>query len=841
MTAYVQRSFAGGELAPSFYANTNLGKYQTGLRTLRNFMIQRGGGVTNRPGTLFRKEVKDSTVQARLIEFCFSATETYLMEFGNLYIRFYQLGVPVAPTANGGAVAWSALSFPPGTLATYLGNTYYAYVTTGTTNPAATPAEWYLLPNPAIFEIPTPYTTAELPDLQFAQSENVMTFVHPAHVPYELTRQLPPYINNSTAWTMLAVSFVPVTATPVSLAIGAGGVAGPTTYWAVTALQGDPKEESLAVIASAINKVPTAAAPVSLTFSLPGAVAPFLANIYRSTDGATYGYVGSSSDGGSFSDVGTIPDFLHSFPTGRSVFNGTDKYPAAVTYYQQRRLFGRSNLLPETVWASRTAQPRNFGVTFPLLDDDAVTFKMMGKKVNPVKHLLDLGRLIVLTEREEKLVEGDDAGILRPDAVNPRKISSNGCNKLRPIELDDSALYVQARGTKVRDLQPVKADSYFGSYQGTDLTIYAQHLFDGYTLVDWDFAQNPHSVVWAARSDGVLLGLTYLRDQEVWGWHRHDTDGAVENVCVVTEGANDTVYLIVKRTINGVIKRYIESMSLRYVTDQATMNFMDCALVSNGWNTTATTVILSGGTNYDDTENLTLGASAGIWSASDVGNALILQQLDANGVEVSRVRATISAWLGNPANVQAHVDKIVPVALRNTAKTTWAMVRKVVTGLSHLEGKTVSVMGDGYVVASPNNADYPVLTVTGGQITMPAPYAIVTVGLPFISDFQPLDLDTPGPSTIKDKKVIVTRVGLYLEASRGVWIGQPDGPTAALPLNRLQEVKMRDAESYSTTVTPITDLVVVAIESDWGSGRFLVRQVDPLPITILSATPMGLY
>lgn len=827
MSSVAQRNFSSGELAPSYYANTSLQRYQTGLRTLRNFIINRGGGVTNRAGTEYIGNTRDQTLLERLVEFSYSDVETYLLEFGNNTIRFYQMGVQLAPI---GAVAWSAVSWPAGTIVTYLGVTYWAKIVTGTTTPVSTPAEWYSLGLGLIMEIPSPYPAGSLlMDLQFSQSKNVMTIVHPSYPVYELSRV------GVSAWTMLPVSFLPVSATPGGLGISSGGSAGPLTYWAVTAIQNGDFEESVPILASAINRVPSSGFPVLITWAAGGSN-DFQYNIYRSTDGSTYGFVASSKTL-SYSDVGAIPDYLHSYPTGRAVFDAVNKYPSAVTHYQQRRVFARSNNEPETVWGSRTAQPKNFGVTFPILDDDAVTFTMVGKRAQPVKHLLDLGILIVLTDREEKKVDGDDAGILRPDAINPRKLSANGSNKLRPIELDDTAIYVQSRGTIVRDLKLVSADN----YRGTDLTVFAQHLFDGFTLVDWDFAKNPHSIIWVARSDGVLLGLTYMRDQNVWGWHRHDTDGFVENVCVVGEGSVDTVYLIVRRVINGVTKRYIERMSQRYVSDQALMNFTDCSTLNNNWNTTATALTISG-TTYSDTERVTVSSSGtNLGAPLAVGDVVIFRILNSSGVETDRVRITLSDTLGSPNFVHGFPDKIVPVGLQNVATTQYALSKKIVTGLSYLEGKAVSVLADGYVLASPNNSAYdsykPV--VTGGQITLPQGYAIVRIGLPFISDFQTLDLDAQGSATIKDKKLLVNRVGLYVEASRGIWIGQPDGPTDLLPLKGMQEFKLRTDEAYSTFVAPKTDYIETAIESNWGSGRFLVRQVDPLPLSILSANPVG--
>jgi hypothetical protein len=189
---------------------------------------------------------------------------------------------------------------------------------------------------------------------------------------------------------------------------------------------------------------------------------------------------------------------------------------------------------------------------------------------------------------------------------------------LKPIELDDSAIYVQARGTKVRDFKPVSADA----YEGTDLTIFAAHLFDGYTLVDWDYAQNPHSIVWAVRSDGTLLGLTYIRDQAVWGWHRHDTDGVFENVCVVPEGNEDAVYFVVRRTINGVTKRYIERMASGSSRRSRTPTFWTLQCRSTAGTRVRRRWLISGGVNWNDQETLTLTASVAFFAAGDVGNSI---------------------------------------------------------------------------------------------------------------------------------------------------------------------------------------------------------------------------
>jgi hypothetical protein len=149
-------------------------------------------------------------------------------------------------------------------------------------------------------------------------------------------------------------------------------------------------------------------------------------------------------------------------------------------------------------------QFKNFTTSFPLQDDDAITFTLVGKQANAIQHLLDLGRRNWLFSRlaKRKWSKAMRLGSCGPTRSIRRKLSSNGAGILPPVEIDDSAIYQQARGTIIRDLKPVSADS----YQGTDLTVFAAHLFQKYTLVDWDYAQNPNSIVWVARSDGSLLG-----------------------------------------------------------------------------------------------------------------------------------------------------------------------------------------------------------------------------------------------------------------------------------------------------------------------------------------------
>lgn len=973
------RNFAGGEIAPSCYGRTDTQRYQTSLRTCRNFIVQKHGGVVNRPGTQFVAETKDSTKTCRIIKFVKNRfiANTYLLEFGDRYVRFFQNGAAVLIAAP---AAWvNATTYSYGALVSQGGVNYVAIVghvsANGTNKPgtdAGASAVWYALTG-LIYELPTPYVTADLMDMQVNQSLDTITIVHPSYAPRELTR------TSDTLWTLSAIIFGPSILAPINLALTGGG-AGAIVYFAVTAVKEKTFEESLPIILSTTTAVPSAGTPTTLTWDpVLGAISY---NIYRSTDGATYGLVNSS--GGSpiaksttvFSDsdetatsaipfvwalapgqvrsnpvaaktnkpydgaftikfkrtlvaggingaqgrVGfyysrdgearvlaaystvvvvtsattngpvaetitiNVPDngytsvvidavpevqpfsaaastmnvntltapeniinwnagpttFIDSNsatdksiapPSQPQLFNSVNNFPATVTRYQQRRLFANTNAEPARIWASRTGVRNSFTYMTPLQDDDPITFELDSRQANSIVHLLDLQRLLAFTDSAEQVVDGEvSSGILKPDAINARNHSYNGANRLSPIVVNNRALYVQARANSVCT---IKHDDLEGSIN-TDLGLFSTHLFQGKTLVDWDFALTPNSVVWIVRSDGCVIALTFIPSQDVWGWHRHDTDGNFENVCVIPENNEDAVYVVVNRTINGATKRYIERMSTRYFATQRESWFVDCGKKIDGLNTTAITMTLTGAT-FTYTDLLTITASAPFFAAGDAGTASIwFTAADGSLVEVKLENFTSTTVM------TGHAARDVPADLRNSAKLVWTRASRILTGLTHLEGKKVSILGDGFVVASPNNVrDYPSVMVVGGSAVMPQAYKYVIVGLPFIADLETLDIDVAGPVTAKDRKRLVSKVVVFFEKTLGIWAGQADQPTAADPLNGLDEFKVRDAENFYDPTALITDDKEILIQSRYNSnGRVLLRQVEPLPASILMIAPV---
>jgi hypothetical protein len=174
------------------------------------------------------------------------------------------------------------------------------------------------------------------------------------------------------------------------------------------------------------------------------------------------------------------------------------------------------------------------------------------------------------------MTEGQDQ-VLTPSTVGVRPQSYNGASYVPPVIIDDTAVYVQEKGTKLRDLN-FNGDK----YAGNDLSIMSEHLFKNHTVVEMTYADEPYGVIWCVRDDGVLLGLTYQREHQVWAWHQHTTEGTYESIATITEDGRDAVYVVVNRTINGLAVRYVERIEPRFDDESANVFAVDSGLSYDG-------------------------------------------------------------------------------------------------------------------------------------------------------------------------------------------------------------------------------------------------------------------
>ncbi len=548
MPQTIQRSFTSGEIAPALHSRADLSKYATGLRTCENFFIKAQGGVYSRPGFRFIGEIADSSQKARLIPFSFNTEQTYVLVFEDLRVRVVK---------DGGFVLNST--------------------------------------DDTVYELETPYTVDQIQTLGYAQSADVMTIVHPDHDPMNLNRLA------DDEWTLEVIDYASTIDAPVinsvtSVGDGFGDYSKQYEY-VVTAVAADGSE-SLAS-ASVVKTNASLATTGGLRISWSAVTDADYYRVYKdpSVDTGIYGWIGDSNTT-TFDDYNIAPITSDAPPQDRRPFDGTGNKPSAVTYYQQRQVFANTYNEPQATFTTQTNNFDSLRVSNPARDDDAVTWTIAARQVNEIRHLLPLDALLVLTSGAEwKTTEGD-TGVLTPSTIGVRIQSYNGCSTVPPVVINSTALYIQEKGTRLRDLgYEFSSDK----YTGNDLSLMAEHLFEGFQITSMTYADEPHGIVWCVRSDGVLLGLTYQREHQVWGWHKHTTQGEFESVASITEDGRDAVYVIVKRTVNGETVRYVERLEKR---ESAAPE--DCFYVDSGLSYDGDAVTSIGGLDHLEGETVTI-------------------------------------------------------------------------------------------------------------------------------------------------------------------------------------------------------------------------------------------
>jgi len=523
----IQRSFTSGEIAPGLRVRADLGKYATALESCTNMFVRSQGGVYSRPGFRFVGEIGDSTKQARLIPFSFNTEQTYMLLFEEGTIRIIKDGA-------------------------------------------------YIMDGGSPYEVVSPYQEVDLPRIGYTQSADVMTLVHPSYEPRNLSRLA------DDNWTLAVIDFgttVDPPANLVAVATGTGGSSYNKTYDYVITTVGDDGSESIAStkVTITLNSL-SSTYGVKLTYD--AATGADYYKVYKadSVNSDVYGFIGETRSL-EFSDFNIAPDLSIAPPQDREPFTDADNRPSAVNYYQQRAIYANTNDEPQTVYTTQTSNYRSLRTSSPARADDAVTFTIAGRQVNEIRHIVALDALILLTSGGEwRVTEGQDE-VLAPDTVGVRIQSYNGCNWVPPVIVNDTVVFVQSSGARIRDLGYTFTSD---KYTGSDLSIMSEHLFEGYEIKEMTYTKEPYSIVWCVRDDGMLLGMTYQREQEVWGWHKHTTDGLFESAASITEDNKDSLYVIVNRTIDGNTVRYVERMDPREETNPEDCFYVDSGLSYNG-------------------------------------------------------------------------------------------------------------------------------------------------------------------------------------------------------------------------------------------------------------------
>ncbi len=741
-----KQNFTSGEITPRLTGRTDLGRYDNAAQLIENFLVQPHGGLGRRPGTKFVREVKTSSAQTRLIPFQFNVEQAYILEFGNQYFRVYK---------DGGIVVSSG----------------------------------------SPVEFTTPYTTAQLDQIKFAQTADVMYIAHPSHAPRKITRTA------HTAWTVTEVDLqrgamldqnlttttltangrtgsVTITAsanTFVSTDVGRlvklhKGFAKITNFSSATSVTATVQE----LEDGRAELMPTYAAS-TLSFHEGDPSSTGLEHNDRIEDSAgnfiTQGFEngmkitisGTSSNNASGKLIVDVTDTVITLAPGIDLanesagssftltgdliadsnfslgaFSETTGFPAAVAFYEQRLVLAGTSNQPQTIFFSQSGDFENFerGTN----DDDGLVYTIGSNEVNVIRYLASGRQLIVGTSGGEFIVRasGFDEP-LKPNNTQIKQQTTYGSADIQPMQVGNATLFLQRAKRKLRELVFSNESD---SYVAPDMTILAEHITEG-GITAFAYQQEPDSVAWTVRSDGVLSCMTYRREEQVVAWHRHIIGGVfgsgnavVESVAVIPGDLDeDEVYLIVKRTIDGATKRYVERMSgFDFGSDITDAYFVDSGLTYSG-----------------------------------------------------------------------------------SAATT-------ISGLDHLEGQTVSVLADGSV--------HPDVTVSSGAVTLQRSVTKAHIGLPFTSKVETLRVDggsALGSSQGKVKRISEVTVRLF--RSVGLKVGTST--------SELDVVPFRDSGDAMDTATPLfTGDKTVEFRGGYDDDATIVIQQDqPLPMTILAIFP----
>lgn len=523
---HTQNVLNGGEISPLLRGRVDQQRYGTGTREMLNFVPMPQGGVTRRPGTRYLGDALGAS--GRLIPFVFSATQGRMLEFGD-----HELGV------------W----LPDGTLVADKNGT------------------------PKVFE--SPFAAADLRDLRYAQSADVIYFAHPSYAPRKLSR----YADDDWRWSEL--TFLPTIATPKKPSLSTVGTPEgdkKTDYtYCVTAIDDKGQESSpsepASISAQALNSVDF---HIRVTWEAVEGATGY--RVYKKKMGV-FGYIGKGGADETYLDDKNVgADTEDTPPEYENPFEGEGNYPSQVFFHQQRLGFAASNSRPITIWLSRSGEFESMAKSTPPKDDDAIEVTLAATQASRIVWLQpDRNALAFGTEGSEWTLEPSEGVALTPSTASFQLQTTNGgSDAVAALSVGGSVLYVQRGSGAIREFAyNYSADKYLGQ----DLTILARHILKDVDVVAWSWQQEPYAILWCVLSDGTLAGLTYMKEQEIIGWHRHATDGQFLDVAGIPGTPDDQLWFLVRR--GGTV--CVERLDTFFDSDElAEAYFLDSSLNYQG-------------------------------------------------------------------------------------------------------------------------------------------------------------------------------------------------------------------------------------------------------------------
>jgi hypothetical protein len=488
----------------------------------------------------------------------------------------------------------------------------------------------------------------------------------------------------------------------------------------------------------------------------------------------------------------------------------TGNNPRVSAVFQQRQVYAATENEPLTVFGSKPDQFANFDVSQIVKEDDSYEFEIDSDEVAPILHMLATRSGLVLWSQAGiwQLTGGQGVAVTPTNALADPQ-SYTGCSTLPPLPVDTDVVYVEGKGATVRLLS---YNDYSKVFASQDLSILSNHLTDPLKPIKyWSFASDPFKLVHAVRSDGVMLNLTLVKEQNVYGWATVKTKGLFKDVLALQENRTDTVYLMVQRRIGGRYVKYIEQFARRDFIEVEDAWCVDAGL-ANTYTYPSATLTAAAATG----DGITFTASSGVFVLGDVGK--IIRVGGGKAVIVGYTSSTVVTcdFIKDITNVLPEDEDNTPLpALAGE----WTMDTPVTTvsGLWHLEGQSVSILADGNVL--------PRRTVVNGSVTLDAPATRIIIGLGYRCVAKTLP-PTSTEAVIESKRKRIVAILTRLYQSRGLKEGTS--------LTNLKEMKERTDEPYGqpTRLQEGMKSLTVAGRYTREAQAYFVQD-NPLPASIL--------
>ena len=913
-------AFDAGEFAPITEGRTDLSRYGFACRILENFMPRVVGPASRRPGTSFIASTRYPDKQALLVRFEYSTEQAYVLEFGDLYVRFYRNDGPLleestaitgATQANPVVVTMVGHSYANGEdveIAGIAGMTqlngrrfrvanrgpntieltdqhgdpidgtgYTAYASGGT---AA-----------RVYTLTTTFQEADLAQLKFAQSADVLYIAHTEYVPRKLQRY------GATNWVLSQIDFqdgpyLPVNSSQATLKPSAASGAGITLTSATSvAITGAADNGAGAIRITSANHGWKTGDKIDITgvtgtteanndADSPWIVTRINANtydlngsafanayvsggtatphIFESTDlgrivriqhSSTWGYAKITAY---TSAVSVTADVLSNFGTNTAsaswrlgLYSQGGGYPSCVTFYEGRLFWGGCPLAPTRVDGSMSSSYETFspsGTDAVVADDNAVSYPLDSGDVNNVLWMKDDEKgLLVGTKGGEWLVRANTLnGALTPTNVKATRATTYGSYEgSQPVRTGKDILFVQRKRRKVRNLNYTYE---IDGFNAGDLTVLSGHI-GRLEFGQLAFQSEPEGWVWMTRGDGQLPVLTYDRDEQKIGWSRQIMGGyqdaaklrppVVRSVCAIPDpnDARDEVWVIVQRMINGKTERYVELFAAEWENsdDQEQAFYVDSGLIFDG--AQAETLQPGAGATVKGTAGVTFTAGDAVFLTSDVGREISMRWFDYAALDPEDPAAE-GVWVTAKARITAYTSETEVTA---TIIAPWPTLDLIAADGWRLSASALSNLWhlEGETISiNAEGATHPDVVVTNGRAPLTRAVGYAVAGLRYQSRLQTMRIEAgAADGTAQGKVKRINEVTFRVLQSLGGEAG-PDF-TNMVPLK------------YRTTTIPMGEPPPIADDDCrvlWEKGyetkgRIALRQSAPFPMTVIAVLP----